>query len=315
MLEGTRVELRILSPTISDPIAKTGTATIDNTMVEFDNSEFFDYSGDPYNVVAAQFDIAGAQIRYGILDYSGWFTNVDDRTGFNGWALTFLELKGNATARIANVDIVDGRNTLDIPAANVTFNHETVFVDVDGLSFARGEELAVQVGYRVDGGRTSDVLEGDMGRDILRGLGGNDVMFGAGGNDTLSGGAGRDQIFGGTGRDRLSGGDGNDQMFGGHGNDLLIGGAGNDIMTGGRGADVFVFQKGGGRDVLRDFDADLAGERIDLRAVSAIASFEDLKANHLSSTNGNAVIDLGGTHQVILQGVTVAELAENDFLF
>ena len=315
MLEGTRVQLRVLSPTISNPIARTGTATIDNTKVEFDNAKFFDYAGDPYNVVAAQFDVAGAQIRYGILDSGGWFTNVDDRTVFNGWALTFLELRGNASARIANVDVVAGRNTLDIPVGNVTFNRDTVFVDVDGLPFARGEELVVQVGYKVDGGRTSDVLEGDMGRDILNGLGGNDVLFGAGGNDTLSGGTGRDQMFGGTGRDRLFGGDGNDQMLGGLGNDVLNGGAGDDVLTGGRGADVFVFQKGGGRDVVRDFDADLAGERIDLRTVSAITGFADLKANHLSSSNGNAVIDLGGTHKVILQGVAVAELAANDFLF
>lgn len=351
MLEGTQVRLRIASPNINNPIARTAVEMIDNTGIEFDDSSFFDLSGDPYDVVAAQFDIAGSQVRYGILDYGGRFADVDDRTGFNGWALTFLELQGNSSARIANVEILAGRNTLEVPASFVSFSRDTVFVNVDNLSFSRGEELVLQLGYRVDGGRTADLLEGDMGRDILNGNGGNDFLFGAAGNDVLSGGAGNDQMFGGTGHDRLVGALGNDLLFGGMGNDVLNGGAGhdrldggarndqllgaagndvmngaigndrlngglgNDVLTGGQGADVFVFQNRGGRDVVRDFDADLGGERIDLRAVTSIIGFGDLRANHLSSLNGSAVIDLGGPHKVILQGVAVAELAADDFLF
>lgn len=316
MLEGTRVRLNIHSPEIDNPIARTGLETISNTRIEFNNSSFLDLSGDPYNVVAAEFDVVGSQIRYKIVEqFGGRFTNVDDDTGFNGWKMTFLELYGNKSVRIANVDVLSDRNTLEIPKANVTFSRDSVFVNVDGLSYSRGEELAVQIGFRIAGTERGDVLEGDLGRDVLYGKGGKDVLFGGAGNDTLDGGDSNDMLYGGTGRDSLRGGTGADQLFGGTGNDTLSGGTGGDTLTGGRGADVFVFQSRTGRDVITDFDAGVAGERIDLRGIADITSFSDLRANHLWSYRGDAVINLGGGNKVILEDVSTRELSANDFLF
>ena len=34
-----------------------------NELIEFDNSEFFDINGDPFEVVAAQFDVFGSYVR------------------------------------------------------------------------------------------------------------------------------------------------------------------------------------------------------------------------------------------------------------
>lgn len=316
MLEGTQVRLNIFAPKIDNLIARSAVQTISNTKIEFNNSKFFDIDGDPYNVVPAQFDVIGSQIHYEIVNrYSGSFSNVDDTTGFNGWALTFLELRGNSTARIANLDIQSDRNTLEIPSKFISHTRDTVYVNVDGLRFSPHDQLVLQIGYELDGTKRADLLEGDTGRDILDGKGGNDVLFGGAGSDKLTGGSGNDSLFGGTGNDSLLGGIGADRLFGGAGRDTLNGGTGNDVLTGGRGADVFVFQKGAGRDLITDFNADLAGERIDLRGIASITSYADLRANHLSTVKGDAVIDFGGGHRVTLDGVKVSELAADDFLF
>ncbi len=316
MLEGTQVRLNIFAPKIDNLIARSAVQTISNTKIEFNNSKFFDIDGDPYNVVPAQFDVIGSQIHYEIVNsYSGSFSDVDDATGFNGWALTFLELRGNSSASIANLDIQSDRNTLEVPSKFITHTRDTVYVNVDNLRFSPHEQLVLQIGFKIDGTKRADVLEGDAGRDILDGKGGNDVLFGGAGSDRLSGGTGNDMLFGGTGNDTLIGGTGADRLFGGTGRDVLYGGGGNDVLTGGRGADVFVFQKGAGRDVITDFDADLAGERIDLRGIAAITSYSDLRANHLSTVKGDAVIDFGGGNRVTLDGVRVSELSADDFLF
>ncbi|MBQ1362164.1 MAG: hypothetical protein IIY43_03845, partial [Oscillospiraceae bacterium] len=44
-------------------------------------------------------------------------------------------------------------------------------------------------------------------------------------------------------------------LQGGAGDDLLFAGAGDDILSGGSGDDVFIFNGGGGNDVVLDFDA------------------------------------------------------------
>jgi Ca2+-binding RTX toxin-like protein len=125
----------------------------------------------------------------------------------------------------------------------------------DRIMTGRGNDVARS-------GQGDDRLYGEDGHDRLYGGGGNDRVYGSRGNDRLDGGEGHDRLLGGSGHDRLEGrsgddklegGSGRDRLSGGSGDDRLEGGAGNDRVTGGSGEDIFVFQKGGGRDVVTDF--------------------------------------------------------------
>ncbi|MEO1150835.1 MAG: hypothetical protein AAFW83_07585 [Pseudomonadota bacterium] len=194
----------------------------------------------------------------------------------------------------------------------------------------------------IEGNAGNDGLFGDFGNDTLRGQSGDDRLFGGVGFDSLYGGGGADQLFGGANADNLFGGngddlifgeDGLDRLFGDQGNDTLNGGSFDDVIRGGAGFDVlnggsgndrlfgnfnwdiFVFENGFGNDVIGDFDQANAFERIDLSAVNAITSYNDLSTNHLSQDgNGNAVIT-DGANTITLIGVSASALTAGDFIF
>jgi Ca2+-binding RTX toxin-like protein len=88
--------------------------------------------------------------------------------------------------------------------------------------------------------------------DNMSGAGGDDWLMGAAGNDTLSGGAGSDFMYGGVGHDSLKGDEGADFISGADGNDTFWGGAGDDTLTGGAGSDIYMFELGGGHDLISD---------------------------------------------------------------
>ncbi len=112
-----------------------------------------------------------------------------------------------------------------------------------------------------------NVVVGSSGGTTQNGGAEADVIFGLAGNDTISGDNGDDMLLGGQGQDQLSGGDGND---------ILNGGSARDTMTGGAGADIFTFARRtdtanvvASADVITDFDANQAGEVIDLTIIDA----------------------------------------------
>ena len=127
-------------------------------------------------------------------------------------------------------------------------------------------------------------------------------MFGGQGEDVLQGGAGSDTLFGDAGSDVL---------LGGAGNDLLSGGAGDDVLVGGAGNDVFLFNGGGGNDVVLDFTP---GE--DILQISSgingqdIQSADDL-ASRVTQVGDNVVVDLGHGDSVTLVGVSADEVTSN----
>jgi Ca2+-binding RTX toxin-like protein len=100
------------------------------------------------------------------------------------------------------------------------------------------------------------------------------------------------------------------------GNDTLNGGKGNDTLTGSVGADHFVFSKGGDKDVITDFHAKGADhDTLDLSHLKSVASFADLKANHLERDGTDLVIDGGAGDVITLENVKIKDLHAADFAF
>ncbi|MBF9060352.1 hypothetical protein HKCCSP123_14300, partial [Rhodobacterales bacterium HKCCSP123] len=118
------------------------------------------------------------------------------------------------------------------------------------------------------------------------------------------------------GNDTLRGGAENDRLFGGAGSDILEGGAGDDTLFGALDTDTFVFGTGHGTDVIRDFDAN--GETIDLTALGttfAALVIDEVAADEVLTGVGAAVRVETGQGTILLEGVALADVTQDDFLF
>jgi Ca2+-binding RTX toxin-like protein len=142
-------------------------------------------------------------------------------------------------------------------------------------------------GVSLTGNGSANSLTGKEGNDTLNGRGGNDTLKGLAGNDKLDGGAGNDKLEGGTGDDRLTGGSGND---------------------------TYVFKAGFGNDTITDFQVGSRSnhDTLDLRGLG----FKSV-ADVLSHTDGgaNAVIHVGASGTILLQGVSLAQLQSHTYDF
>ncbi len=274
---------------------------------DIDFYEFFVYGDDrPIPTNFEEF----IEIRDYRLDVNNGLTHApefDTEVSLSEWNYFSVTQNDNYTGSSGNDSFNSGRGRDSL------FGHE----GDDILRGAAGSD-------RLAGGRGSDELYGNNGRDRISGNQGNDSLYGGRHSDTISGGSGHDEIRGGSGADQIRGGRGRDTLNGGNGNDTLIGGShkdqiiggrGNDELHGNQGADLFVFHDGFGRDTIADFDTGRSLERIDLRSVTEITSFDDLMANHTDSRNGNAVISDGDGNSITLEGVDLADLSAGDFLF
>ncbi|PPK76523.1 Ca2+-binding RTX toxin-like protein [Methylobacter tundripaludum] len=88
----------------------------------------------------------------------------------------------------------------------------------------------------------------------------------------------------------LTGTSGNDNLSGDSGNNTLDGGAGNDTLQGGAGNDTYLFNRGGGRDTISDYDY-TAGNIDTVRFGAGIAT-----GNIIFSRSGNdLVLSINGT--------------------
>lgn len=281
MLENVDVKLGIYVPSLQDLASTTPKARISSDEVEFDNVEFYDINGDPYFVVAATMDFDSATLSYRIVErFAGSFADVDDETGFNGYVFDFKLGKLDADVSLKSARIVGGLTTLDIEKAQVDVKGNALRIDVDGLRYESGDTLAVRLGFKIEGDRRENWLEGAEGDDVILAGSGRDVLLGAAGKDTLKGGAGADLISGGPGRDKLFGQPGGDD---------------------------FVLEFNGGTDKVMDFDAD--DDRI--RIYTGAREFEDLS---LSREKGYIDVESGGAH-LWLMDTKMAEVTEDLFVF
>lgn len=207
------------------------------------------------------------------------------------------------------VDIMqggDGNDTLDGKGNNDTLDGG---IGDDQLLGGAGNDV-------LDGGDNNDMLDGGAGADTLRGGFGDDAMAGGGGNDRLFGNDGDDQMNGDAGNDQLFGAIGNDTVDGGAGNDTLNGGDGDDVLTDASGKDRFEFNITGDNDTIIGFTPGVgAGDVIRLLGFGkAFDTFAEVLAA-ASDVGGDTVIDFGNGDTITIVGVTMAQLAADDFLF
>lgn len=186
----------------------------------------------------------------------------------------------------------------------------------------------------------SDTIFGGFGRDAIYGNAGNDSLYGGGASadpsdlaDTIYGGFGNDYILGNGGNDVLYGGgaasdpsDGGDTIIGGVGDDVILGnggndsivaGPGNDQLHAGLGDDIYVFSSDGGIDVIQFFEGAgvSGGDVIQLQSNingSGITTAEQAVAAITVAGDGSAVLLLGGSNLITIQGVGSA-LTAGDF--
>ena len=201
----------------------------------------------------------------------------------------------------------------------------------------------------LSGASGADTLNGGSGNDHLDGGSGADQLFGGDGSDWASyvtaqaavrvdfdttalntndaagdsydsvenivGSVFGDGLRGDASANSISGNGGADVIYGRDGGDVLDGGTGTDRLYGGDGADSFIFSDGWGADTIEDFDPNLAGENLDLTAVSDITDYPDLLSNHLSSNGSGWAVITAGSDTITLTGVTIGQLSSDDFSF
>ncbi len=242
---------------------------------------------------------------YHALDMNRYDVRHDDRTFISNEAVRFGNDDDNITyyGAIWHPDGWEPSGTLR--AVSVQAEGLQHFVMIDFARTVRAPFLAMQA-------------EGDSRKffrlvlnedDRLLGSRDRDTLNGFAGDDLVKGGRGRDGLKGGGEDDVLQGGRGEDALNGGHGDDRLNGGRGDDTLRGGQGEDVFVFWKGAGDDVIRDFEN---GQDLIRIASRGSLDFDDLS---IRSVGDHAEITIDGAATVLLRHVSPAELTEADFLF
>lgn len=240
-----------------------------------------------------------------------------------GWVETNLgDAAGDTYDSIENVTGSDFNDTI---IATYESNVIRGLGGDDALSGLEGNDT-------IYGGDGVDQIYGDQGDDLLFGGDGNDIIFGYEDNDTLIMGNGDDYGIGGEGEDSIEGGDGDDELhghedsdvldggagadflFGDEGSDRIVLGGGDDFTLGGTGNDTFVISSGDGGDTIGDFAGGSgASDLIEFRGLG-ISSFGQLQT-YMSEWNGNTYIDFDEENFIVLEGVTMNSLSQDDFLF
>lgn len=216
-----------------------------------------------------------------------WGENGDDLLDGGPGADRMSGGPGNDTYYADNArDITyEAAGGTDVVIATVSY---TLYPYVEILVLAEGK------GNLSGGGNGLDNrVTGNSGANLLLGWGGNDTLEGGRGNDTLQGAIGSDLLLGGDGADRLDGG------------------AGSDTLVGGAGADIFLLSRGGGQDLVPDFEPGL--DRIELSGFGALRLDALLAAAR--PLDGALVLDLPTGDRLILAGLAPGTLSPGDFLF
>lgn len=115
--------------------------------------------------------------------------------------------------------------------------------------------------------------------------------------------------------DLFKGKKGKETFLGTADHDVFDGKAGKDTFTGNGGSDTFVFKRGYDRDTILDFDAtDDDHDMIDIRALSSVANWTDLRKNHLEVHGDDIWIDGGKGDVLVLKDVARVDVDKSHFM-
>jgi Ca2+-binding RTX toxin-like protein len=110
---------------------------------------------------------------------------------------------------------------------------------------------------------------------------------------------------------RVNGNRGKNMLDGLGGADWLDGRKGKDVLTGGADGDHFIFRKGGGSDIVTDFNP--AEDILYVQDFYLDKGYKDL-LKHMEEDGGNLVITIG-KDSITLEGILKGELEEVDITF
>ncbi|MBX2866785.1 hypothetical protein KTR10_02440 [Candidatus Kaiserbacteria bacterium] len=155
----------------------------------------------------------------------------------------------------------------------------------------------------IAGTEGDDTLGGGSGADVIRDHGGDDLVFGGAGDDTIIVVSGDNVVFGGVGNDTI-------EIFEGE-NDVYSG-AGDDLIGSGFDADTFHFATGHGNDTIEWFD-----ELDTLYLVNTTTDFQSVDdvIAHATNVTDGVLIDTGGGDSILLQDLSVDDLASFSYVF
>ena len=240
------------------------------------------------------------------------------------WALQDFLQSGGA------VDTVDGYGTPVSQYVRKFGGFDTPITLKDAPVIAAAPDTPPQViGTSADdtitGSSGSSYLRGEGGNDIIRGGAGFDDINGNQGNDTIDGGSGGgDWLVGGQGSDLITGHGGSELIYGNLGNDTLVGGGTGDILRGGQGDDSIVagggaewisgdrgddvIQLGSGADTVHAFAQSGMDRVLGFKIGVDHVQLDPGTSYSLVQDGANAVVDMGGGHEVVLVGVNLTAL-------
>lgn len=237
---------------------------------------------------------------------------------------------------LVNAGLIEGR--VDLGTGD-DFYYGSNGSTTDIVSGGAGDDRLIGGAQRdvLVGGDGDDLLVGGGGDDILAGGRGADQIDGGEGLDTVVfsdlslgvdldlqdgiiigtgvgsitgvenaiGSSWDDILRGDIGANSLFGGDGDDILEGRDGDDILSGGGGDDILTGGGGADTFVFDVGGGNDVIADFTPG-----IDRLQIHGYTGWREVRQD-----GADVLLILSDAASIRLQGLTVAAFGTGNHTF
>nr|WP_319387195.1 putative Ig domain-containing protein [uncultured Roseibium sp.] len=123
------------------------------------------------------------------------------------------------------------------------------------------------------------------------------------------------EITGSDEADLIFGTEEDDEVDAGGGDDVVTGGGGADILSGGTGSDTFVFNFGDtGHDTVTDFTAGAGTDDI-MEFDSALFATYDALLVAMTDDGTNTTITIDAETTITLEGVTVADLHQDDFNF